>query len=92
VTATIDRAHHHTANRLVAQGKRGGRTTMDEKTTVPALLYRVDEAAEALRLSRSSIYELIRSGQLRTVKHGSRRLVPVEALDDFVCALAEAAS
>lgn len=59
---------------------------------VPAVLYRVDEAAEALRLSRSSIYELIRSGRLRTVKHGSRRLVPVAALDEFVEALAGGAS
>jgi excisionase family DNA binding protein len=47
---------------------------------VAPLMYRVDEAAAALRLSRSSVYELIRSGQLRTVKQGRRRLVPVTAL------------
>ena len=35
---------------------------------VPAVLYGVEEAAVALRLSRSVLYELIRSGQLRTVK------------------------
>ena len=46
------------------------------KSEVVPLLYRVDEAAAALRLSRSSVYELIRSGQLRSVKHGRRRLVP----------------
>lgn len=51
---------------------------------VPALLYGVDEAAEALRLSRSVLYELIRSGQLRTVKQGRRRLVPVAALEEYV--------
>jgi excisionase family DNA binding protein len=44
---------------------------------VDPVRYRVDEAAAALRLSRSSVYELIRSGQLRTVKHDRRRLVPV---------------
>lgn len=58
-----------------------------DRPVVPAVLYRVDEAAEALRLSRSSIYELIRSGQLRTVKHGTRRLVPVEALGEFIDAI-----
>ncbi len=51
---------------------------------VTPVLYRVDEAAEALRLSRSVIYELIRSGRLRTVKQGSRRLVPVAALGEYV--------
>lgn len=87
-----DRPQHGAANPLPVPGERAGRTPPEERHTVPAVLYRVDEAAEALRLSRSSIYELIRSGQLRTVKHGSRRLVPVAALDDFVRTLAQAAS
>jgi excisionase family DNA binding protein len=43
---------------------------------VPTVLYGVEEAAAALRLRRSVLYELIRSGQLRTVKQGRRRLVP----------------
>lgn len=55
---------------------------------VPAVLYNVDEAAEALRLSRTRMYELIRSGQLRTVKVGARRLVPVTALTEYVTGLA----
>lgn len=51
---------------------------------VPPVVYRVEEAADALRISRSGIYELIRSGRLRTVKVGSRRLVPVEALTEYI--------
>ena len=62
---------------------------MKQETKVPALAYRVGEAAEALRLSRSVIYELIRSGQLRTVKQGSRRLVPVTALHDYLESMSE---
>jgi excisionase family DNA binding protein len=58
---------------------------------IPPVLYRVDEAAEALRISRSVIYELIRSGRLRTVKVGRRRLVPVQALDEYVASLGVAA-
>jgi excisionase family DNA binding protein len=54
---------------------------------VPAMLYRVDEAADALRLSRSLIYELIRTGHLRSVKQGRRRLVPVAALAEYVASL-----
>jgi excisionase family DNA binding protein len=56
---------------------------MVEHSVVP-VLYTVGEAAEALRLSRSVIYELIRSGRLRTVKQGRRRLVPVHALEEYV--------
>ena len=58
-----------------------------EKVDVPAVLYGVEEAAAALRLSRSVLYELIRSSQLRTVKQGRRRLVPVSALADYVASL-----
>jgi excisionase family DNA binding protein len=61
------------------------------KSEVDPILYRVDEAAAALRLSRSAIYELIRSGQLRTVKQGRRRLVPVAALAEYVASLGGAA-
>ena len=57
------------------------------RATVPAVLYGVDEAAEALRLSRSLLYELIRSGRLRTVKQGRRRLVPVSAIAEYVNSL-----
>src|SRR6476659_4300588 len=42
------------------------------RAVVP-VMYDVDEAAEALRLSRSLLYELIRSGRLRTVTAGRRR-------------------
>lgn len=58
---------------------------------VTPLLYRVDEAADALRLSRSLIYELIRSGRLRSVKAGRRRLVPVSALVEYVESLGKCA-
>jgi excisionase family DNA binding protein len=60
---------------------------LDTLPSVQPLLYDVQEAATALRLSRSVIYELIRSGQLRTVKQGRRRLVPVAALDEYVSSL-----
>ena len=51
-----------------------------EVADVPAVLYGVEGAAAALRLSRSVLYELIRSGQLRTVKQGCRRRAGVPKL------------
>ena len=55
------------------------------------MLYDVEEVAEALQLSRSALYELIRSGQLRSVKSGRRRLVPVAALSEYVARLGSVA-
>ena len=54
-----------------------------------ALLITTDEAARQLGVGRSTLYDLIRSSRLRTVKIGRRRLVPVDALTDCVAALAE---
>ncbi|PZR51662.1 DNA-binding protein [Xylanimonas oleitrophica] len=59
---------------------------------VVPVLYRVDEAAEALRLGRTAVYELIRCGALRTVKVGTRRLVPVEAVREYVDSLSGGAA
>lgn len=60
---------------------------MSDREIAP-VLYRVDEAAEAMRVSRSVIYELIRSDRLRTVKLGRSRRVPVDALADCIALLA----
>ena len=43
-------------------------------------LLTIDEAAERLRVSRWSVYNLIRANQLRTVKIGRRQLVTPAAL------------
>jgi excisionase family DNA binding protein len=59
---------------------------------VTELVLTVDEAAERLRVSRWSIYVLIRSNQLRTVKIGRRRLVPIDALTECLDHLTEEAA
>ncbi|GLW25295.1 MULTISPECIES: helix-turn-helix domain-containing protein [Microbispora] len=48
------------------------------------LVLTVDEAAERLRVSRWTLYTLIRSNQLKTIKIGRRRLVPVDSLAECV--------
>lgn len=47
------------------------------------LLYRVPEAAEIISVSRSRMYELLASGEVASVRVGSSRLVPAEALEQF---------
>jgi len=48
------------------------------------VLWRVPEAMSLLNVSRSVIYEQIRSGRLRTVKVGRTRLVPDAAIEAYV--------
>jgi excisionase family DNA binding protein len=55
------------------------------------LVLTVDEAADRLRVSRWTLYTLIRSNQLRSFKVGRRRLIEVEALTECIRTLAEVA-
>jgi excisionase family DNA binding protein len=56
-------------------------------------LYRVPEAMRLLSMSRSVIYQQIRTGRLRSVKEGNTRLIPAEAIAKYVALLeAEAAA
>lgn len=51
---------------------------------MPTLAYSIGEAAEATGLGRSTIKDLIRTGELRSVKIRDRRLIPADALDELV--------
>jgi excisionase family DNA binding protein len=59
---------------------------------VDVTLFTIDEAAAELRVSRWSVYNLIRSGQLQTIKIGRRRLVPLDALTECLQHLKELAA
>jgi excisionase family DNA binding protein len=48
------------------------------------LLLRPVEAAEAIGISRSKIYELLASGELPSVRIGASVRVPVEALRAWI--------
>ena len=50
-------------------------------------LYRVPDAMRLLSLSRSVIYNQIRSGRLRSVKEGATRLIPAEAIAEYIALL-----
>lgn len=57
---------------------------MDE---VPVLLMSPEAAARVLGVGRTKVYELMRSGALRSVRVGGLRRIPVEALKEFVARL-----
>jgi excisionase family DNA binding protein len=48
------------------------------------LLYRPGEAAKVLGRSKSSLYQLIRSNRIRSIKDGKFRFITAEALLDYV--------
>ncbi len=56
------------------------------------LLLTPTEAATALGIGRSKIYELMQTGQLESVHIGACRRVPAEAVHSFLLQLRAAAS
>jgi excisionase family DNA binding protein len=60
---------------------------MSETVAPVRLLFRPEEAAEVLGLGRTKLYELIASGELRSVKIGSARRVSAIALTEYVAGL-----
>jgi excisionase family DNA binding protein len=51
------------------------------------LLYRVAEVTQLLNLSRTVIFDLLRSGRLRSVKEGRARLIPASAVREYLALL-----
>ena len=54
------------------------------RSTEPAKLLGVREAAARLGVSERTIRELVATGELRSLRVGRRRLVPVDAIADYV--------
>ncbi len=45
------------------------------------------EAAQALGVGRSKVYQLLQAGQLKSVRIGSCRRIPVDAVHDLLAEL-----
>ncbi len=54
------------------------------------LLYSPEEAAELLGIGRTTLYALIKAGELHTVKIGRRTLLLRDELQDYVVGLIDA--
>ena len=56
----------------------------------PRVLLTPAEAAQALGISRSKLYELLRAGTLESVRIDRLRRIPIQALHEYVERLREA--
>jgi excisionase family DNA binding protein len=61
--------------------------TITQAVPLGKQLYRVPEAMVLLSISRSVIYEQIRSGRLHSVTQGRTRLIPASAITDYIALL-----
>jgi excisionase family DNA binding protein len=59
-------------------------TLVDAATGPLRLLLRPEEAAHAIGLSRARFYQLMATGQIRSIKVGRSRRVPVAELSRWV--------
>lgn len=59
-----------------APNEKGGRSAR--------LLYTIREAAEALSIGRSKLYELLNSGQIESIHIDTAHRIPTSAITDFI--------
>ncbi len=86
-TESAPRYHLQTSQAPLPWGER----TLLAGTPTAKLLLKVDEAAQMLSLSRKMLYDLIRRGELTSLKIGGSRRIPLTALHDFIARLEEVA-
>lgn len=60
--------------------------------SVPRFSLSVPEAAEATGLSKSTLYNRMKAGDLKFIKAGSRRLIAVAELEGFLARLSQGAA
>ncbi|WP_239566769.1 helix-turn-helix domain-containing protein [Lentzea nigeriaca] len=51
------------------------------------MVYRVEEVARALRVGRTKVFDLIRAGELPSVKIGGSRRVPAQSVEEYLSRL-----
>ena len=62
---------------------------MDQPIAQPELLLRVDETARRLSLARSTVYQLVASGALPSVRFGRSVRIPLADLEAWVATRTE---
>ncbi|WP_158852336.1 helix-turn-helix domain-containing protein [Saccharothrix deserti] len=56
------------------------------------MLYRVEEVARALRIGRTKVFDLIRAGELTSVKIGGSRRIPATSVQEYLSRLMQEAA
>jgi excisionase family DNA binding protein len=62
-------------------------TSCSQASESPPVLLTIAEAGRSLRIGRTVVWQLIKDGDLRSVKIGASRRVPVEALTEYAASL-----
>lgn len=57
------------------------------KTATPRVMLTAEQAAEALGIGRTTIYALIKSGDLESVRIGRLRRIPADAINAYTARL-----
>jgi excisionase family DNA binding protein len=57
------------------------------KVVQERMLLRPEEVARSLAIGRTAVFELIRTGELRSVKIGKSRRIPADAVAEYVAGL-----
>lgn len=73
-----------TASTYLADDSKERSAAGPQTITERPVLLTVAEAVATLRVSKWTIYQLIRSRQLDTVQIGRRRLIPLTAIQDLM--------
>ena len=68
-----------------------GERTLPADVPAAKLLLKVEEAAQLLSLSRKTLYDLMRRGELASLKIGGSRRIPLSALHTLIARLEEVA-
>lgn len=57
---------------------------VDTEVAPKRLTLKPDEVGPLIGVGRNSVYALIKSGRLRSIRLGKKILVPLSAIDDFL--------
>lgn len=55
----------------------------------PRVLLSVEQAADRLSIGRTTVYRLIKTGELQSVRVGRLRRIAADALDDYAASLSD---
>ncbi|MGH3769600.1 MAG: helix-turn-helix domain-containing protein [Pseudonocardiaceae bacterium] len=54
------------------------------RETTAKLAYGIDEGCSTLSIGRTAMFDLLRKGEIKSVKIGRRRLIPAASLEAYV--------
>jgi len=65
----------------------GAASERKSRAELQPVLLSIDETAQSLRIGRSMVWQLVKTGELRSVKIGASRRIPVAAIAEYANSL-----